>query len=211
MRHDFDKEYWEHHWQQDRGAQPGNAGTDRPNPYLERETAHLTPGTALDAGCGTGTEALWLAERGWQVTGADISRSALDQAASRAAALGLDGVLDWIEADLVHWQPERRFDLVTTHYAHPAIPQLAFYQRVAQWVAPAGTLLIVGHRHDGGSAGHGEHPPAEATVTVADVASVLDPAAWSIDTAEEQARTMTAPDGTDHTLQDVVVRATRLS
>ena len=226
MKHEFDKDYWEHHWKEGREAQSetpgqpgmegkpgagGQAGPEQPNPYLSRETAGLTPGTALDAGCGTGAEALWLAAHGWQVTGADISQTALEQAAARAAAQELDGQVTWVEADLVSWQPEHQFDLVTTHYAHPAIPQLAFYQRVAQWVAPGGALLIVGHRHDGGSAGHGEHPPAEATVTVADVAAVLDPAGWRIDTAEEKMRTMLGPDGTAHALNDVVVRATRIS
>ena len=36
---------------------------------------------------------------------------------------------------------------ITTHYAHPDIPQLAFYERIAAWVGPGGTLLIVGHLH----------------------------------------------------------------
>lgn len=214
MGHDFDKDYWEHHWEQGAEAQPGiEPGTpeaDQPNPYLDHETADLTPGTALDAGCGTGTEAIWLAKHGWKVTGADISRTALDQAAARAAAQGLGGEVTWIEADLVSWEPEHPFDLVTTHYAHPVMDQLAFYRRVAGWVAPGGTVLIVGHRHDGG-AGHGEQPPPEATVTVSDVAAALDPAKWLLDTAEEHERTMVGPDGTGHVLHDVVVRATRIA
>jgi cyclopropane fatty-acyl-phospholipid synthase-like methyltransferase len=215
MEHDFDKDYWEHHWEQGAQAQPGvEPGTpeaDQPNPYLDHETADLTPGTALDAGCGTGTDAIWLARHGWQVTGADISRTALDQAAARAAAQGLDDDVTWIEADLVSWQPEHPFDLVTTAYAHPVMEQLAFYRRVAGWVAPGGTLLIIGHRHDGGAAGHGEQPPAEATVSVSQTAAALDPAQWLIDTAEEHERTVTAPDGTGHVLHDVVVRATRIT
>jgi hypothetical protein len=47
---------------------------------------------------------------------------------------------------------------VTTHYAHPAMPQLDFYDRIASWVAPGGTLFIVGHlQHHGqhAAAGHG--------------------------------------------------------
>jgi hypothetical protein len=47
----------------------------------------------------------------------------------------------WVEADLSTWQPDARYDLVTTHYAHPAMPQL-------DWDAPAGTLLIVDHLHN---------------------------------------------------------------
>ena len=44
------------------------------------------PGTALDAGCGEGAEATWLASRGWDVTAADISAEALARAAARAVA-----------------------------------------------------------------------------------------------------------------------------
>lgn len=70
----FDKTYWEGHW----GTAQAGEGRSLPvHPYLPSETAHLSAGTALDAGCGTGTEALWLAEQGWQVTGADISPTAL--------------------------------------------------------------------------------------------------------------------------------------
>jgi hypothetical protein len=66
--HDFDKDYWERHWDRRSGA-----GEDAPHLHLARETNGLAPGTALDAGCGTGAEAVWLAARGWHVTGADIA------------------------------------------------------------------------------------------------------------------------------------------
>src|SRR5687768_12306669 len=121
--------------------------TSEPNPHLIAEVSDLAPGTALDAGCGAGAEALWLAARGWQVTAADIATAALARAAERAAAGGVAGRVQWVEADLSTWRPDARYDLVTTHYAHPAMPQLDFYHRIASWVAPAGTLLIVGHLH----------------------------------------------------------------
>lgn len=46
-----------------------------PNPVLVRETDGLTPGRALDLGCGEGADALWLAGCGWQVTAVDVSRT----------------------------------------------------------------------------------------------------------------------------------------
>lgn len=259
MAHEFDKDYWEQHWQQahDRPADHG-----APHPYLAQETGGLAPGTALDAGCGTGAEAIWLASHGWQVTAADISAQALARAAQRAAGSDVSERVRWVEADLTAWEPGTLFDLVMTHYAHPAMPQLAFYDRICRWVAPGGTLLIVGHLHTAATAhghasagaghehstkaaghghehghaaaadaghqhghsaaagghehghGHGhsaaagghEHPPAEASVTVADITAGLDTALWEIVTAAEHVRTVP---GRDLALHDVVVRATR--
>jgi len=202
MTHRFDKDYWEQHWREG-----GTAGSP-PNPYLIEETAALAPGTALDAGCGAGAEAIWLASAGWQVSAADISGEALARAASPAAA----SRVRWIEADLALWRPDTRFDLVTTHYAHPAMPQLDFYDRIADWVAPGGTLLIVGHlrtSEDNHQHHHGR-PPAEAAVTPEAVTATLakrpDGAGWRIVTAARRTRSGTGQAGR---LDDVVVRATR--
>ncbi|MEU8381169.1 class I SAM-dependent methyltransferase [Streptosporangium sp. NPDC048865] len=159
MTHGFDKDFWERHWEQKGAEGPASMAGNPPNPHLARETGDLTPGTALDAGCGGGAEAIWLASRGWHVTAADISAEALAHAAGRATASGAAERLRWVEADLSVWSPDARFDLVMTHYAHPATPQLEFYDRIAGWVAPGGTLLIVGHLQTPDSAGHGHHSP----------------------------------------------------
>lgn len=209
MTHSFDRDYWEGHWEQAHDAAPADLAGSGPNPYLASGTSGLAPGTALDAGCGTGAEAAWLAAHGWQVTGADISAAALAQAAERVASQSVSGRLAWVEADLTTWEPGRRFDLVTTNYAHPAMPQLAFYERIADWVAPGGTLLIVGHLHDDAADSHGHHPPAEATVTLADITRGLGSDAWSINRAEERTRTLAGPGGRAVTLRDAVVQATR--
>jgi SAM-dependent methyltransferase len=216
MTHAFDNEYWDQIWHGDRAE---SMATGQPNPHLIREVGALTPGTALDAGCGAGAEAIWLAEHGWQVTGADIATAALDRATERAATRGVSGRVQWIQADLSVWEPDSRYDLVTTHYAHPAMPQLEFYDRTASWVAPAGTLLIVGHLHheaDGDGHGHAhgpgeDGPPAEASATAAAITARLDPAGWEIVTALESQRTLSGQRGHEVTIHDVVVRATRLS
>ncbi len=82
MTQGFDKDYWESHWQQANEHRTGQEVD--PNPYLAREISTLAPGTALDAGCGEGAEAIWLANQGWQVTAADISTEALSRASERA-------------------------------------------------------------------------------------------------------------------------------
>lgn len=223
--HAFDQGYWDQVWAGDRAAAMGET---RPSPHLVREVGDLPPRSALDAGCGSGAEAIWLAERGWTVTGADIAAAALDRAAERAAAAGVTERTRWLQVDLSTWEPDEPYDLVTTHYAHPAMPQLDFYDRIAGWVRPSGTLLIVGHlRHDGaeghehdhghdrsGSDGGGHDAgssPASASATAAEIAARLEPAQWRILTSEESRRTVSDHDGHGTILQDVVVRATRLA
>ncbi|MGO2931972.1 class I SAM-dependent methyltransferase [Microbacterium sp.] len=202
MSDDFDQNYWEGHWSSD--AQGGHRMP--PHPSLEREIRDLAPGTALDAGSGEGAEAAWLADRDWQVIAADISTEAL----RRAQAPGESRKrITWLHADLTTWQPAEPFDLVTTFYAHPTIGQLAFYRRLADWVQAGGTLLIVGHSHSqGDSHSAADHPPG-ATAGVAEVTALLDAAHWTVHTAEERDRTTGDPRGSQVTLQDVIVRATR--
>ena len=207
MTHEFDERYRQSQWDE---AVDGESRPDiAPNPYLVGEISGLPPGTALDAGCGEGAEAVWLASRGWDVTAVDIAPIALQRAAARAAEQGVQAVT-WVRADLTVWEPDRRFDLVTTHYAHPSTLQLAFYERLSRWVAPGGTLLIVGHldthQHDQEP---GRQPPAEASVTAADITAQLDDAGWDVGTASHQTRTLTSPNGHMTRLSDVVVRATR--
>ncbi len=212
MTHEFDKNYWEQHWEYRQAGGFGVTAGHPPNPYLIDETRDLTPGTALDAGCGAGAEAIWLAAAGWQVTAVDISHAALAQAAERAAVAAPPAVctrIQWVAADLIAWQPDARFDLVTSHYAHAAMPQLDFYDRIATWVKPGGTLLIVGHHHLPEVTDHGDAPPAAASVTTATITARLGTGAWQIVTAEERVRVMHGGDGRDVTLNDVVVRATR--
>jgi len=208
----MDKDFWDAHWQ----AREHRAGRELPaHPYLERETGGLEPGTALDAGCGAGAEAVWLASHGWTVTAADISAEALTRASEQVAQAGMSDRVRLVEADLSTWEPELPFDLVTTHYAHSALPQLAFYDRISRWVAPGGTLLVVGHLHTpetghghGHGHGHGQ-PPEEATVTAASVTAALDPAHWDVVTASEQVRSFGSRAGAPAELHDVVVRAER--
>jgi SAM-dependent methyltransferase len=194
-------------------------GSSAANPHLVREVGDLAPGTALEAGCGAGAEAIWLARGGWRVTAVDVAEAPLALAVERAAAAGVAGRVQWVRADLTTWEPDAPYDLVTTHYAHPAIPQLEFYDRIAGWVAPAGTLLVVGHletghQQDHGHAhghdhGHGDGPPAEASVSAADITARLDPDVWEVQTAEESERAVRGREGRATSLHDVVVRARR--
>ncbi len=204
---EFDRRYWEDHWE------PAAASVRRlpANPYLPAETMRLPIGTALDAGCGVGAEALWLAENGWQVTAADISTKALAAARARAAEAGIDAEIEWVEADLARWEPGRTWDLVVTNYAHADIGQLAFYERLSSWVSPGGTLLIVGHLHTHHEEDRGAHDhPESATATLDTITHLFRGPHWRIETGYENTRTV-PPGGHAAHLRDVIVRAHRLT
>lgn len=209
--HAFDRAYWDEHYDERQPARPHPTAA---NPYVVRETADLTPGTALDAGCGEGAEARWLADQGWDVTAVDIAAQALRRAGSQETGAA-PGRVRWVQADLEEWEPEGRFDLVATSYAHPTMPQLDFYERLAGWVAPGGTLLVVGHgqghghgHRRGHESGEGDGPPPEAIVTAAAIRALFSAEEWDLVTAEETARVV-VHEGGETTLRDVVVRATR--
>lgn len=194
----FTKAYWDEHYD---SRAPGAAHP--PNPYLVAAAQHLPPGRALDAGCGEGAETIWLATRGWQVTAVDIAATALDRARRRAETSGLTDGIDWIQADLTEWTPaEGQFDLVCSHYVHPATSPGDLFRRLAAAVAPGGTLLLVGHH----PSDHHTSGTPEAHVEIGDLAAVLDPARWDIVVAEDRSRTM-SHGGREITLHDTVLQA----
>ena len=67
-------------------------------PELIQFMAGHPPGRALDLGCGTGTNAIELAKRGWQVTGIDFARRAIRIAHSKAKMAGVQ--IDFRVADV---------------------------------------------------------------------------------------------------------------
>ncbi|MDU0328512.1 class I SAM-dependent methyltransferase [Microbacterium sp. KSW2-21] len=200
MSHDFDKAYWEGHW----GQRVGTARSLPAHPALETEIARLHPGTALDAGSGEGAEALWLAKQGWEVTAVDISAHALTSATAQPSLDANAGSVAWVEADLITWAPDEQFDLVTTFYAHPNTSQHAFYERISQWVAPGGTLLIVGHQDDDHRHGRGQAHPENAVTQPEQIRALFTPGRWVVRTAEVRERTVAVSSGHSTTLHDVI-------
>ncbi|MGD9959238.1 class I SAM-dependent methyltransferase [Nocardioides sp.] len=118
-----------------------------PNPQLVAEVSALTPGTALDVGCGEGGDVIWLARHGWKVTGADFSAGGLARAERHAEQAGVADRTDWWQVDARDFAAEgRSFDLVTTHFLHPPSGGMVeVTRRLADAVAPGGHLLVVGH------------------------------------------------------------------
>jgi SAM-dependent methyltransferase len=205
---EFTQEYWD-----DRYRSAGRLWTGRPNAQLVAQTAGLPPGAALDAGCGEGGDAIWLAGRGWTVTAVDVSAVALERAAAQAADAGAQTAarISWQREDLLTWDPgPARFDLVTAQFIH--LPQgylESLHRRLAAAVRPGGTLLVVGHHPDDLHANVGRTGPRHLFVSAAELAAALDPGDWEIAVATAVARPETDVDGHPATVKDTVLRAVR--
>jgi SAM-dependent methyltransferase len=205
---EFTQEYWD-----DRYRSAGRLWTGRPNAQLVAQAEGLSPGAALDAGCGEGGDAIWLAGRGWTVTAVDVSAVALERAAAQAAAAGAQtaGRISWQREDLLTWDPgPARFDLVTAQFIH--LPQgylESLHRRLAAAVRPGGTFLVVGHHPDDLHANVGRTGARHLFVSAADLAAALDPDDWEIAVATAIARPETGLDGHPATVKDTVLRAVR--
>src|SRR6201996_5008498 len=138
----FEPASWDERYGTEEQVWSGN-----PNAQLVAEASRLTPGTALDVGCGEGGDVIWLAGRGWAVTGADFSANGLARAAHHAEQAGVGDRIEWWQVDARSFDADgRRFDLVTTHFLHPPDGgMLDVTRRLCEAVAPGGRLLVVGH------------------------------------------------------------------
>jgi trans-aconitate methyltransferase len=192
MNSAFGPQWWEDHYQGHR------TGHDAPSPQMVAEVTGLPVGTALDAGCGRGTDAVWLAGRGWRVTAVDVSPTAIGDARNRAAAHDIS----WVVADLTTWQPPELYDLVVSQYVHPTVPFGAFVARLAEAVAPGGTLLVVGHDH--ADEHSGAHAPERASIGADTVTGALTAERWEVEVAESRVREHARTD-----IADLVVKARR--
>ena len=174
-----------------------------PNRFLVAEVAGLPPGRALDLACGSGRNAVWLAQQGWSVVGADFADVALEQARALAEERGVQ--VEWVEADLREWEPPARaFDLVVVLYLQLPPEELGpVVRRAAGSVAQGGTILVVGHHSENLASGVGGPKDPRVLFTPEDVAAVLD--GFEVEKAEAVIRTV---EGEGDAI-DALVRARR--
>ena len=185
---EYDRSFWEERWSRALRQSADGVARRPPNAHLIAEVGDLRPGRALDAGCGHGAEALWLAVRGWRVTAVDFAGTALAYASSTAEALGPEVAerVEWVEADLATWAPGRdEYDLVVCLYVHVAGSVEELVQRLATGVARGGTLLLVGHRPIDPVTGAATAAAGQVQVSVEAALAALDPARWEIVVAAE--------------------------
>ena len=180
--------------------------TAEPNRLFAAEVGELEPGRALDVACGEGRNAVWLAERGWEVTAVDFSDVALGKGARLAESRGVE--VDWVVADVLEYEPEpSAFDLVVVLYLQlPHEELVRSLRRAAGAVAPGGTLLVLGHDTTNLVDGYGGPKDVTVLFTPEDVTAALE--GLVVERAEKVERTVALDDG-EATAIDALVRATR--
>jgi SAM-dependent methyltransferase len=204
----YDRNFWEQRWSEVLRDHADQVAGRLPNEWLVTEVADLQPGLAIDAGCGHGSDTLWLAVRGWHVTAVDFSPTAIAHARSTAETVegGAAGRIDWVEGDLGTWTPEPSYyDLAVSLYVHVADSVEAMVQRLAAGVAPGGTLFMVGHQPVDPMTGAETAAAGQLQVSVDTATAALDANHWTFRVAEDRRRSIAG------TGVDAVIRAERHS
>jgi len=109
-----------------------------PTPLLVETASKLKPGRALDLACGTGRNAIWLAEHGWKVTAVDGSAPAIEILQQQCPPV------DARVADLEHHEfpmAEGSWDLIVVAY----YLQRDLFETVKRGVKPGGVALVIVH------------------------------------------------------------------
>jgi 2-polyprenyl-3-methyl-5-hydroxy-6-metoxy-1,4-benzoquinol methylase len=199
------EEFWEDFYREREQIWTGN-----PNPLLVREVSELPAGTALDLGCGEGADAIWLAKGGWRVTAVDISATAMERGARRAAEAGV--TIAWERHDLQVSFPAGTFDLVSAQFLHSPVERpderAAILRSAAAAVAPGGVLVIGAHAAAPSWASSEMHAHVFPTIEQVLEQLELGPE-WQVETAELIHTPATSPDGVAGQRADSVLRLRR--
>jgi SAM-dependent methyltransferase len=179
-----------------------------PNQFVAAELSDLTPRRAVDLAAGEGRNALWLAERGWDVTAVDFSRVALE----KGRRLAGDTPVEWVCADATTWTADAPYDLVVIAYLQlPAEQRRAVVRAGFAALRPGGTFFLVAH--DSTNILEGTGGPQDPTVlmTAEDVLDDLRDAPFEVVRAERVPRRVEDGHGEEphRTAYDALVRLVR--
>ena len=113
-----------------------------PTPLLVQTAHALTPGSVLDVACGSGRNALWLAEQGWRVTAVDGAEQAVTLLKEQASVRGLpiNAVAADIQAGEFTITPDAWDLIVIAYYL-----QRNLFEPAKAGVRPGGVVLVIVH------------------------------------------------------------------
>ncbi len=158
-----------------------------PNASVAEQLADLPPGRALDLAAGEGRNALWLAERGFEVEAIEFSAVALDKLRSLAEHRGV--TVTCTLGDLTEDLGLAPADVVLIAYLQvPRAVEHDVVNRAAGLVAPGGTFLLVAHARRNLTEGVGGPPMADLLPTPEDIVSALAGTGLEIEQAGEVTR-----------------------
>ena len=178
-----------------------------PNATVEAACAELPPGRALDLAAGEGRNAIWLAERGFEVEAVEFSSVAIDKGRELARHRGVE--VTWTHADLTGPVELAPADLVLLAYLQlPRAALTSIHPWAARLVAPGGTFLLVAHARRNLDEGVGGPQDPDVLLTVDQVRGDLAGTGLEITRAEELLRPVETEDGTRDAI-DLVVQAHR--
>ncbi len=109
------------------------------------EAGCLKPCRAVEFGCGTGTNAVYLAERGFDVTGVEYSQLAIDQARGKAEHAGVR--ISWQVGDLANLEaPAEPYELLFDRGCYHCMRRaglLSAYQAAVGRLLPSGARIVI--------------------------------------------------------------------
>lgn len=135
-------ERWDAPYRRDRT--PGwDVGRPSSNLVKAVEAGHLKPGRAIVLGCGTGTNAIYLAGRGFTVTGVDIAPTALHLAQEKATKAGVQ--VQWLLADVLALPQMAPFDVIFDRgcYHHVRQYDAEGYVEATRRLSHEGTRILL--------------------------------------------------------------------
>ena len=119
-------------------------GSGPPQILLNVLKSRNRPGRALDIGCGVGTHAILLAQQDYRVTGVDFIKKAINIAMERADQANVN--VELLEADILQWQPEGRYDLILDAGCLHGITgkkRNDYRDRLLTWLDDGGDYILV--------------------------------------------------------------------
>ncbi len=141
---------------------------------LDIVAAHPVPGgKALDIGCGTGDNSIWLAQNGFEVTGTDVSEEALDRAGEKARGAGAQCrflLVDFLESRIENAPFGFIFDRGCFHSFSDAARRERFAQNAADHLEEEGLWLTLAGNADEHRRGPG--PPQR---TAGEIVTAVEP------------------------------------